>query len=72
MSLKELVGRDQVKNVITAMLGGCITTTSPGDVCALNSVAVECNGFRATRCECKQGFQSLDVLTCEGKTMLEC
>ena len=47
--------------------GACVTSVSAGDMCPLNSDAVECNHLQASRCECRQGYRSRDPLTCDGK-----
>lgn len=50
-------------------VGACITTASPDDVCALNSVASECaaGASAATRCSCLEGYKQMDDRVCVGR-----
>ena len=45
--------------------GDCVTLAGRGEVCALNSVAAECNSV-ATRCSCNPGYFNTNALTCAG------
>ena len=54
---------------ICFLQGECITSISPDDVCALSSVTTECDDLVATRCECRQGYQTTGALTCEGNNI---
>lgn len=58
-------------------IGGCITSTTPDDVCGLNSVATECfNGsnvtITASKCSCKGGYELINDLSCRGKSWFCC
>ena len=58
-----------VVNVIQLLIlysGDCVTPAGPGEVCGLNSVAVECNNSVATKCACNSGYINTDALTCAG------
>ena len=50
-------------------LGHCITTALPGEVCDLDSYAVDCDvmGLTATTCRCYQDTNSNNNTTCEGR-----
>ena len=55
--------------MVLFFLGHCITSTFPGSMCGLNSVASNCDYITAIRCDCDPGFQPLndsDVF-CVGK-----
>ena len=58
-----------MKNIFI-ILGDCITSVFPGDVCALNSMAADCIVGRATRCDCREGYEPSNQITCVGKTLL--
>lgn len=51
------------------LVGDCVTSVFPGDVCGLNSVTSTCSNLTATTCTCREGYEAVDQITCIGKVL---
>ena len=59
--------------MLSIIVGECITTVLPGQVCSLDAKATECGNFSATTCQCSPGYNySYRGFECVGMLSIYC